>query len=182
MPEPDEMRLTVPLGLSRRIRDLAAERGTDPLLVLAETVNAGLLSPSAPKSAAPTLDDAANLFLAHLPTTMVDLVRELCHEYAGRRPWQYLLSYCTLAHERGETAFFIGEADLAVMADSLNLLPDTRATCRRCGTEFPPVRRGQQYCSDECGRQAKLEERHHERPPDRTSLQHQLAAQHGHGR
>ena len=63
------------------------------LLVMESLEPKGTPSVSAP--AAPretTLDDAASLFLRHLPQEQADLIRELCLDN-GARPWQYLMSY-----------------------------------------------------------------------------------------
>ena len=121
----------------------------------------------------PSLDDAASLFLRHLPQDQADLIRELCLDN-GARPWQYLMSYIHLAHERGETAVMASETVLDEIAAPPAASPGQVAagatgTCLYCGGAFQAVRRGQKYCPDPedgpgCGRKAFLEDLHQRRP------------------
>jgi hypothetical protein len=45
-----------------------------------------------------------------------------------------------------------------------NLRPKRLRTCKRCEAEFVPKKRGQLYCSRECGSRAKVARRKVERP------------------
>ena len=121
----------------------------------------------------PSLDDAAAVVLRHLPQDQADLIRELCLDN-GARPWQYLMSYIHLAHERGETAVMASETVLDEIAAPPAASPGQVAagatgTCLYCGGAFQAVRRGQKYCPDPedgpgCGRKAFLEDLHQRRP------------------
>ena len=120
----------------------------------------------------PTLDEAAEIMLKHLPTTLVEKLRELCREYQVS-PAAYLLSYAKLADDRGELSINIAADDRELGQAPVPLPIAETAQCAYCKADFKPVRAGQRFCPEpddwsvvSCGRKALLDELHKRRPPE----------------
>ena len=120
----------------------------------------------------PTLDEAAEVLLRHLPTTLVEKLRELSREYQVS-PAAYLLSYAKLADDRGELSINIAPDDRELGNAPAQLPVPETDTCKQCGAAFKPARIGQKYCPEpedwtivSCGRKALLDELHKRRPPE----------------
>ena len=120
----------------------------------------------------PTLDEAAEVLLRHLPTTLVEKLRELSREYQVS-PAAYLLSYAKLADDRGELSINIAPDDRELGNAPEQLPVPETAKCAQCGSTFKPARAGQKYCPEpedwnvvSCGRKALLDELHKRRPPE----------------
>ena len=159
-------------ALKQTIAELAARDGRTQTSVTEAAIMAGLNgtpldtppAPAAPARPADTLAEAATIFLRHLPEPMVDLITDLCRT-ENRQPAQYLLSYMKLAYDRGETAFFMPEGDLAVyFAQPHQTAPMLVPTpCEQCRAVFMPTHLGQRFCPDpddgsiSCGRQHGLD-------------------------
>ena len=120
----------------------------------------------------PTLDEAAEVLLQHLPTVLVEKLRELSREYRVS-PAAYLLSYAKLADDRGELSINISSDDRELGNAPEQLPVPETAKCAQCGSTFKPARAGQKYCPEpedwnvvSCGRKALLDELHKRRPPE----------------
>ena len=126
------------------------------------------------------VDTACEVILQHIRPEQADLIRALCMEH-GLRPSHYILSYCRLAHERGETSSMIDER---VRYDRDTASAPTRTVlasgqCEYCGRPFAATRPSQRFCPDRedglpsCGRLWTLE--HQIRPARPRHLTDPLA-------
>ena len=114
-----------------------------------------------------TLDEAAAGLLPYLPPPMVELIDTLCKEH-HTKPAAYLLAYCRLAYDRGETAAYVAEDDArrADTGEPASLFAGTESRCAYCNTLFKPSRIGQRFCPEPddgtpgCGRRNTLETMH----------------------
>lgn len=184
---PERVWFTIEDGLKARLTELALERGVSRDELAGQALAAGLTpitqaaadaimeSPSSVRSPVePTLDDAADLILRHLPDHQRNLILDCCQE-TGRKPIEYLFSYIHIADERGETAMVMSEQMGDERVPAL-LRPEETAMCAfgGCRKSFTPTKRGQRFCpepedgSESCGRKATLEELHRRRPQRRA--------------
>ena len=131
---------------------------------------------------APTLDEAAEVMLRHLPAALVEKLRELCSEYRVS-PAAYLLSYAKLADDRGELSINLSSDDRELGNAPVPIPVPEIAQCAYCKADFKPVRVNQKFCPEpedwsiaSCGRRALLEELHKKRPPE--SQRKNVAARH----
>lgn len=110
-----------------------------------------------------SLADAAERLLRELPAPMVALIRENCVAHRVP-PVAYLLTYCLLAYERGETSTPLALTDAQRVAEAEAPALPEQAECAWCRRPFRPAVPGQRYCPDpddgtvSCGRQAALEQ------------------------
>lgn len=176
---------TIEDGMRSRLMEMAEARGVsrdelaNTLLArgyadCAERSDAEMYAPPAPQAPAvpdpPTLDEAADVILRHLPDHQRALILDCCAE-TGRQPIEYILSYIHLADERGETAMVMSE-QLRDEAIPALLPPDRQGICEYdgCRKPFQPTKRGQRFCpepedgSESCGRKATLQDLHRRRP------------------
>ena len=162
-------RLTLPTAMKDRLRAKAASLGVDVQKLVEQTLEMLLGGEVTPLVGARTVtvEDAGEILLAHIEPSQAALIMDLCRDH-GRKPYEYLLSYVYLAHERGETAMLIGEQFLAANMPTAAEAQGASA-CEHCGT--PPVnpKRGQRFCPDpddgteSCGRKHSLAELHEHR-------------------
>mgnify|MGYP001603043151 CR=1 FL=1 len=131
---------------------------------------------------APTLDQAAEVLLRHLPANLVEKLRELCREYQVS-PAAYLLSYAKLADDRGELSINLAPDDRELGNAPTPLPVPEIAQCAYCKADFKPARAGQKFCPEpedwsvvSCGRQSLLDELHKRRPPE--AQRKNIAARH----
>lgn len=159
----------VPDGMKKRLIDMALEKGYEKPNGLIVEALARLLdgTPTPPIAAPLTLEAATTVFLAHIDPDQRNLVLSLCQENHAS-PSDYLLSYITLAHERGETSTMLSEQGRT------EFTPDPAAyaaigqgmtgTCTYCRQLFQATRPGQIYCptvaegEESCSRKAALAE------------------------
>lgn len=111
----------------------------------------------------PSIDIAAEVFLSYLEPEHRKFIIDMAAD-SHRSPAAYIMSYITLAHDRGETAIAVPEAldpttqsPLAATASA----PVKESTCEWCQRPFTPQQEGQRYCptpieGESCGRQASL--------------------------
>ena len=134
------------------------------------------------QKSAPTLDEAAEVMLRHLPAALVEKLRELCSEYRVS-PAAYLLSYAKLADDRGELSINLSSDDRELGNAPVPIPVPEIAQCAYCKADFKPTRVNQKFCPEpedwsiaSCGRQALLEELHKRRPPE--AQRKNIAARH----
>ena len=172
-------------NLSHFIRQ-AIEKAMEPETLSRDT----LPGPGTPRPEPPTPAKAAEIILGLLPEGQRNLIVDVAQEH-GRHPLDFILSYCKLADERGETATLIAEqvtddeeqfkyTQGHVQSPTGQYVPCEYEGCRK---PFLMVKRGQKFCPDpeegeSCGRKAALEALH-KRRPQTLSPQHRLAAKAG---
>ena len=134
------------------------------------------------QKSAPTLDEAAEVMLRHLPAALVEKLRELCSEYRVS-PAAYLLSYAKLADDRGELSINLSSDDRELGNAPVPIPVPEIAQCAYCKADFKPARVNQKFCQEpedwsiaSCGRRALLEELHKRRPPE--AQRKNIAARH----
>ena len=134
------------------------------------------------QKSAPTLDEAAEVMLRHLPAALVEKLRELCSEYRVS-PAAYLLSYAKLADDRGELSINLSSDDRELGNAPVPIPVPEIAQCAYCKADFKPARVNQKFCPEpedwsiaSCGRRALLEELHKRRPPE--AQRKNIAARH----
>jgi hypothetical protein len=137
-----------------------------------------------------TPEGAAHIILEMLPKEQRDLIVDCAAEHE-RPVLDFILSYCKMAEERGETALLIAEG----MLDDDTGRPATPGPkivspigqiqpCDYCKKSFTVEKRGQKFCPDpdngqpSCGRLSTLEELHRKRPQT-LGVQHKIAAAQG---
>lgn len=130
----------------------------------------------APAPPAPlTPNAAAEVILSLLPESQRFLILDIAKD-KGRTPLDFILSYCRLAEERGETSSLIAEEvvqeEPVRYTTTLQQQSSEYVVCAfdGCRKSFIPTRRGQRFCPDpedgtmSCGRKATLQETHKRRP------------------
>ena len=91
--------------------------------------------------------------MARLDHGQQELLTVLCKENHST-PLEYIIGYCHLAFEQGQTSFLARpKDDLEQSLLSNAKLASQTFICHRdaCGKEFTPFRDGQLYCSNTCG-------------------------------
>ena len=118
-----------------------------------------------------TLEEAAETIVNHLAPPHAEFLRQLCRENR-RHPAQYILSYCALIYDRGETAVCMGEGDYKVSEGVGRAQIGSTGVCEQCHKSFAIVRVGQKYCPDtddpvalSCGKIAAIAQIKKLRPP-----------------
>jgi len=160
----DPYRVALPEPLKDRLKAKATGLGVPVQKLVEQTLEMLVGGEVTPLVAARTVtvEDAGEILLAHIEPSQASLILDLCRD-TGRKPYEYLLSYVYLAHERGETAKLIGEQFLSANAPRVDE-PMGATACEYCGTALVNPRRGQRYCPDpddgteSCGRKASLAE------------------------
>lgn len=154
----DTYRLDLPLTMKDRLKDKARDLAV-PVAKLVEQALEMLLGGEVQPIIRPrdvTLEDAGEVFLAHIEGSQAALIRDLCREHE-RTPAEYILSYVYLAHERGETATMVAETVLERQASPATIRGEG-SVCEHCGTPLVQPHRGQRFCPDpddgrpSCGR------------------------------
>ena len=160
--------LNPPTPLVTFIKDQATERK----IPVADYLNKMLKDPppTEPSPIVEVLDDLSvgQYILDRLDPAQVDLIQDLCHD-RGRTPLEYILNYCRLIHDYGETANLIHLTERTGGAETAPP-PKHDILCAYdgCRRPFKPERRGQLYCSSQCGsvvHQAHIRQRARERRP-----------------
>ena len=163
----ESYRVDLPLAMKDRLKDKARDL-TVPVAKLVEQALEMVLGGDVQPIIRPrdiTLEDAGELFLAHIEASQASLIRDLCKEHQ-RTPAEYILSYVYLAHERGETATMVGET---VLERQMPLVQTAGSgACEFCGADLVEPKRGQRFCPDpppdsgieSCGRKHSLAELH----------------------
>jgi len=161
-------KLILPTTMKERLRSKAQELGIDVTKMVEQTMEMLLEGEVKPivQNRTVTVEDAGEILLAHIEPSQAALIMDLCRD-TGRRPYEYLLSYVYLAHERGETAKLIGEQFLtASMPKGSAVEANTHCEYVECGRPLVNPRRGQRFCPDpddgtpSCGRKHSLAELH----------------------
>lgn len=205
------LNFNAPEEFQERMKSYMAEQGLDnQSLFIREALEAAMapktlmdtaVSPQPPQWGSPpgpapqSLADAADIIMAALPEHQRQLILDVAQE-RGRRPHDFILSYCKMADERGETPSLIAE-QITDEEDGRPFAPATKfqspigqaAICawEPCGKAITISRRGQKYCPDPddgtegCGRKASLAEIHKRREEKTRGAidQHKLAAAQG---
>jgi len=160
-------RVDLPLAQKDRLKAKARELAV-PVVTLVEQAVEMILGGEVKPITTPrevTLEDAGEIFLAHIEPAQAALIRDLCREHA-RQPYEYVLSYVYLAHERGETATMVGETVLERQAPASGTAFTDALVCEHCGKPLAASKRGQRFCPDPddgtagCGRQHELARLH----------------------
>jgi len=121
---------------------------TDYLRALIETIDLNAVPPPVD-----LVDTVTEYMMARLDHGQQELLTVLCKENHST-PLEYILGYCHLAFEQGNTAFLARpKDDVEINLLSNAALASQNFLCKRssCGIEFVPLRDGQLYCSDTCG-------------------------------
>lgn len=189
------MNFNGPQELLERIKTYMAEQGLDnQSQFIREAIEAAMM----PKveqdfinlpatNPMPTPAGAADMILSLLPEAQRNLILDCAQEH-GRPPLDFILSYCKLADERGETPTLVAESvaeddDARLFPKSVGPSPigqTARCEYEPCGKTVTLTRRGQRFCPDPddgtegCGRKSTLAELH-KRRPQTPSVQHKLA-------
>jgi len=100
-----------------------------------------------------SLEEAANLLLTILPTSIRDYACELADITLKIPRWQLILGSLMAQQESGNLA----APSIDPSWRQVELLIKS-SICEHCKTEFPPKRQGQKYCSNKCGDLARGEE------------------------
>lgn len=159
----DTYRLDLPLAMKDRLKDKARDLAV-PVAKLVEQALDMVLGGEVQPIIRPrevTLEDAGELLLAHIEPGQAALIRDLCREHE-RQPYEYLLSYVYLAHERGETATMVGETVLERQVPTTGTPLTGALFCEQCRKPLSAPHRGQRFCPDPddgtpgCGRQHSL--------------------------
>lgn len=163
-----------PDDVSIALADMAAK--TDGLVkpadLVVEMVQDALSAPARSAPPAPlaprdiTLHEAAEVILAHLApdhrTLLLAIAADLGHPVEA-----FIMSYCHIAYDRGETAMVLG--DRIPDGPARAVVNQPPSGCEMCGK---PIKCGTRYCPEPddgtpgCGRQAGLRIMHQKRPPE----------------
>lgn len=100
-----------------------------------------------------SLEEAANLLLSILPTSIRDYACELADITLKLPRWQLILGSLMAQQESGNLA----APSIDPSWRQVELLIKS-SICQYCKTGFPPKHAGQKYCSNKCGDLARGEE------------------------